>query len=87
MKNNQKADEMLKFIKKYMIEKGFEPSISEIGEAFGFRSKSSTHHYFSILETRGDIIIDAKNGKRYAVKGMQYVDMNDIKERSHAEDV
>lgn len=68
-----KEDNILKFIKEYMKEHGYAPSISEIGEAFGLKSKASTHYYFALLIERGDIIMD-KNGKRYTVKGMKYVE-------------
>lgn len=74
-----KDEDVLVFIKNYMMEKGYAPSIREIGNGLGLKSTSSVHHHFDLLVQKGEII---QNGKRYTVKGMKYVDGE-----SHAEDV
>lgn len=73
MKNNTKEDDVLKFIKKFMLKNGYTPTIRDIGFGVGLKSTSSVQHYFDKLVSRGDIV---QHGRSYAVKGMKYVDMS-----------
>lgn len=71
MKRKQREDDLLKFIKKFMIENGYTPTIRQIGFGVHLRSTSSVHVYFDRLVDRGDIVL---HGKNYSVRGMVYVD-------------
>jgi repressor LexA len=44
---------MLDYIKAHMRQRGFPPSIREIGQAIGLKSSSSVHGYLVRLETKG----------------------------------
>jgi len=46
---------MLDYIKAHMRERGFPPSIREIGQAIGLKSSSSVHGYLVRLENKGFI--------------------------------
>lgn len=55
---NRQAD-ILKFIKKEIREKGYPPSVREIGEAVGLMSSSTVHGHLQSLEDKGYIRRDA----------------------------
>lgn len=55
---SKRQQEILDFIKKEVKEKGFPPTIREIGEAVGLASSSTVHGYLARLEKRGLIIRD-----------------------------
>lgn len=52
----EKENRIYEFICDYMKEKGFSPTVREIGEAIGLKSTSSVHIYLKRLEERGYII-------------------------------
>jgi repressor LexA len=45
--------QILEFVKKYMREKGYPPSVREIGENVGLSSSSTVHGHLSRLEEKG----------------------------------
>ena len=69
MRSNREED-VLKYIKSFMIENGYTPTIRQIGFGVGLKSTSSVHVYFDRLVERGDITLHKKN---YSVRGMRYV--------------
>ena len=71
MRSKQREEDVLKYIKSFMVENGYTPTIRQIGYGIGLRSTSSVHVYFDRLVLRGDIIL---HGKNYAVRGVKYVD-------------
>ena len=71
MKSKQREEDILKFIKKFMIKNGYTPTIRQIGFGVNLRSTSSVHVYFDRLVERGEIEM---HGKNYSVRGMKYVD-------------
>ena len=73
MKKSVKKDEVLRFIKEFMKEHGYTPTIREIGEGIGLASASSVHLWFNRLALDGEIIRQG-DGKRYTVKGMRYIE-------------
>ena len=73
MKLTKRDEDILAFIKKYMIKNGTVPSIREIGEGVGLYSTSSVYSHFNKLHSMGYI---NKCGKRYTVKGMKYVEVD-----------
>ena len=57
MKRNQhtseRQQEIFRYIKKFLLEKGYPPSVREIGTAVGLKSSSTVHGYLSKLENNG----------------------------------
>ncbi|NNN20379.1 MAG: repressor LexA, partial [Acidimicrobiales bacterium] len=47
--------DILSFISEFLEEKGYPPSVREIGEAVGFASASSVHAHLSVLARDGYI--------------------------------
>ena len=58
-----RADEVLDFIKSYLTENGFPPSIRDIAEGVGLQSTATVHWHLTTLERRG-LIIRHAGGKR-----------------------
>ncbi|MBQ3853584.1 MAG: transcriptional repressor LexA [Anaerovibrio sp.] len=46
-------DQIYKYIKEFLIEKGYPPSVREIGKAVGLKSSSTVHGYLNQLEAAG----------------------------------
>ena len=66
----QRENDLLKYIKEFMLENGYTPTIRQIGYGVNLKSTSSVQTYFNRLVERGDIV---QHGKSYAVRGMRYV--------------
>ena len=73
MKKGHREEDVLKFIKGFMLKNGYTPTIRQIGYGVKLKSTSSVQHYFDKLVSRGDIV---QHGRSYAVRGMKYVDMS-----------
>ena len=54
-----KQKKILDFVNRYIIERGFPPSVREICQAVGFKSTSTVHSYLKKLEEEGSITKDA----------------------------
>ncbi|MBW3623300.1 MAG: transcriptional repressor LexA [Armatimonadetes bacterium] len=50
---------ILEYIKQHSDEKGYPPTVREIGEAVGLRSSSTVHGHLKSLEAHGHILRDA----------------------------
>ncbi len=70
MRKRQREEDVLKFIKSFMVKKGYTPTIRDIGFGIGLRSTSSVQTYFDRLVEKGEIV---RHGKNYSVRGMKYV--------------
>lgn len=53
VKLSKRQQEILDFIKKEVKEKGYPPSVREIGQAVGLASSSTVHGHLSRLESKG----------------------------------
>lgn len=56
MRNHRASDrqqEIFQYIKNFLLEKGYPPSVREIGNAVGLKSSSTVHGYLGKLETSG----------------------------------
>ena len=51
----KRQDEVLKFIKEFLVEKGYPPTVREIGESLGLSSPATTFSHISQLEEKGYI--------------------------------
>ena len=58
-----KQQEILEYIKKNILDKGFPPSVRDIGEAVGLSSTSSVHSQLENLEKKGFIRRDLKKSR------------------------
>ena len=52
---NDRQKNILKFIKEFLMDKGYPPSVREIGQAVGLKSSSTVHGYLAKLEEYGFI--------------------------------
>ena len=52
-KLSKRQQEIFEFIKDYVREKGYPPSVREIAQAVGLASSSTVHGHLSRLETKG----------------------------------
>ena len=50
---DERMDQIYKYIKECLIEKGYPPSVREIGKAVGLKSSSTVHGYLNQLEAAG----------------------------------
>lgn len=54
-KSSERQKEIFQFIKAFLLEKGYPPSVREIGKAVGLKSSSTVHGYLTRLEENGMI--------------------------------
>lgn len=54
-KSSERQKEIFQFIKAFLLEKGYPPSVREIGQAVGLKSSSTVHGYLARLEENGMI--------------------------------
>lgn len=52
-KASVRQQEIFQYIKAFLLEKGYPPSVREIGKAVGLQSSSTVHGYLTQLERRG----------------------------------
>ena len=75
----QRDRDVLKYIKRFMKENGYAPTMREIGKEFGMVSTASAHSHFDRLAKEGYI---TKHDKRYSVRGMRYVEVDSCADMS-----
>lgn len=66
---NDRAREILAFIRRSTSEKGFPPTIREIGEAFGISSTNGVRYYLNLLEKSGQLTRRGKISRGLGVVG------------------
>lgn len=69
---SKKQEEILEFLKKEILEKGFPPSVREICEAVGLKSTSSVHAHLESLEKNGYIRKDATKPRAIEILDDQF---------------
>lgn len=75
MKLSSRQHAILDYIKKEVKEKGYPPSVREIGEAVGLASSSTVHGHLARLEKKGLIRRDPTKPR-----AIEILDENDIRE-------
>lgn len=50
---SQRQKQVLEYIRSHQAQKGYPPSVREIGDAIGLSSSSSVHSHLNILESKG----------------------------------
>ena len=53
--SSERQKEIFQYIKSFLLEKGYPPSVREIGKAVGLKSSSTVHGYLSRVEENGMI--------------------------------
>lgn len=72
MNRLKKRDEdVIAFVKDYMLKNGITPTLREIGEGVGMSSTATVQAHFDKLVRLGYI---KKYGLRYTVKGIKYAE-------------
>lgn len=70
----EKQQEILDYIKSYCAQKGYPPTVREIGAAVGFNSPSTVHGYIRRLESEGKIEKMGGSSRALKIKGMPDAD-------------
>ncbi len=63
----ERRREILKFLRSYIAEKGWAPTIQEIAEAVGLLSPNSTRNHLLKLAEEGYIRLEAKQARAIAL--------------------
>lgn len=69
----ERQDQILEFMKNFIDEKGYVPTVREIGDAVGLKSPSTVHGYLKQLENRGLI---KRNPEKNRAIDIRQVDEN-----------
>lgn len=78
MKLTNRQQEILQYIKKYIVKNGYPPTVREIAKAMGLSSPATIHAHLAHLEEKG--IIKKENAKNRAIELLvenEYLDKND----------
>ena len=71
---SKRQELILDYIKKSILEKGFPPSVREIGEAVGLKSTSSVHSHLEALEKNGYIRKNASKTRSIEILDEEFQD-------------
>lgn len=66
-KGDKRLEEIYNYIKQFIDDNGFPPSVREIGERFEIKSTSTVHYYLEKLRELGLISQDAKKKRAFSV--------------------
>lgn len=66
-KGDKRLEEIYNYIKNFVDDNGFPPSVREIGEKFAIKSTSTVHYYLEKLRDRGLISQDANKKRAFSV--------------------
>lgn len=66
-KGDIRLEEIYNYIKEFVDDNGFPPSVREIGEKFKIKSTSTVHYYLEKLRNRGMISQDANKKRAFSV--------------------
>ena len=67
-KGDKRLEEIYQYIKNFIDENSFPPSVREIGEKFSIKSTSTVHYYLEKLREKGLITQDANKKRAFSVK-------------------
>ena len=66
-RNSNKAELILDYVNRFVLENGYAPSIREIGEAVGLRSTASVSYHIQALQDKGLLLTPDAKGKKRAL--------------------
>ena len=67
-KGDQRLEEIYIYIKNFIDDNNFPPSVREIGERFSIKSTSTVHYYLEKLRERGLITQDANKKRAFSLR-------------------
>ncbi len=67
-KGDKRLQEIYNYIKDFIDDNGFPPSVREIGEKFAIKSTSTVHYYLEKLRERGLITQDGNKKRAFTVR-------------------
>lgn len=77
-KGIEQRERMLDAIIAYIKEHGYPPTVEEIGQAVGLKSKATTHHHLNVLFEEGKLETDAQGAPRaIRVPGYAFIEIED----------
>lgn len=74
MPNIDKQNEILAYIEQYSLQKGYPPTVREIGKAVGLNSPSTVHGYLSRLEKDGKLEKEDGSSRALRLKGFRPIE-------------
>ena len=66
-RTSNKAELILNYVNQFVQEKGYAPSVREIGAAVGLRSTASVSYHLQQLQTKGLLLSPDSKGKKRAI--------------------
>lgn len=85
--NPEMKEKIVAFIANHTKQRGYPPSVREIGEAVGLRSPSTVHGYLARLEKEGKIERDASKTRGIRVPGQELQEQVQLPVREDAGDL
>lgn len=74
----KRQQDVLKYIKEFIVKKGYPPTVREIGEALGLSSPATTHSHITQLKNKGYIRnIESKNRAIELLVDNEFLTKND----------
>ena len=67
-KGDKRLEEIYEYIKTFIDDNNFPPSVREIGEKFSIKSTSTVHYYLEKLRERGLITQDANKKRAFSLR-------------------
>ena len=66
-RKSDKSEKIVEFVRQFTFEKGFPPSIREIGAAVGLRSTASVSYHLQQLQEKGLLLAPGGKGRKRAI--------------------
>lgn len=67
-----KTEKVYQWIKQYMLETGYCPSVREICEGLGFKATSTAHRYLIKLEDQGLVLRKSEGSPVFTLTSLEY---------------
>ena len=68
----KRKGDILAFIKKFMLENQYPPTVREIGKGVGLSSSATVKAYLDILVKDGEIIVKDSSPRTIQIPGIEY---------------
>lgn len=68
-RTSSKREEILSFLREFVAENGYAPSVREIMRAVGLRSTATVHYHLSALQAAGFLTLDSSKNRAISLPG------------------
>ena len=68
-RTSSKREEILTFLREFVAENGYAPSVREIMHAVGLRSTATVHYHLSALQDEGLLTLDGSKNRAISLAG------------------